>query len=157
MILNYLNVDEQKTAGKRHGLVKRTAKLNQLTYFRAILTLKTEAKNVFVKWKSKMLWGRSFAFISTENKRMWIQSRLIWIGLIGEDLLNLGRWYISTKITTDLPMIWQLSQFSQGPLNILHPQTTGSSLEKTTHTFPINGVGGYWLLGGLWMLSLRGI
>ena len=63
---------DRKTAGKRHGIVNRTAKLNQLAYFMAILTLKKEAKNVFVKWKSKMLWGRGFPFISTENKRKWI-------------------------------------------------------------------------------------
>ena len=54
-------------------------------------------------------------------------------------------------------MIWQLSQFSQGHLNILHPQTIGSSLENMTHAFPINGVGSSWLLGGLWMLLPRGI
>ena len=76
LALNFLIDEKQRAAAKRPGIEKGTVEMNQCTYFRKALTLK-KLKDVFVKWKSKMLWRSSFAFVSTGNKRLWIHSRLI--------------------------------------------------------------------------------
>ena len=63
MTLNFLIADGQMTAAKRHKIPRGTAELNQPRYFRDALTL---------KWKSEkvLLWGRGYAFVSTENERL---------------------------------------------------------------------------------------
>ena len=52
------------------SLVVGTAKLNQ---HEGILTLKFGSKDM-------LLWKRGFAFVSIEDERLWIRSRLIWFG-----------------------------------------------------------------------------
>ena len=49
----------------------------------------------------------------------------------------------TTKDTASYPRIWPLSQFSQNPQRCCHPQTTRSSLENMTYTFPSGGMGGF--------------
>ena len=70
LTLNCLNTEEQTAAPERFWIVEGTAELNQLIYFRDVLTL---------KWKPEyvLCWGRGYAFVSTGNKKLWIPSKLI--------------------------------------------------------------------------------
>lgn len=64
-------------AAKRYWIIK-TAKFNQLIYFKDILTSKLKSKDV-------LLWGRGSAFISTGNEKLLIHSGLKKSGLIEEE------------------------------------------------------------------------
>ena len=66
--LNCLNAEEGETAAKRYLLIN-AAKLTQNKYFKN--TLASELKS-----KGMLLWRRDFAFVSTENERLWIYSEL---------------------------------------------------------------------------------
>ena len=66
--LNCLNVEEGATAAKRYLLI-HAAKLMQDRYFKNTLTSKLKSKGM-------LPWRRDFAFISTENERLWIYSEL---------------------------------------------------------------------------------
>ena len=68
LILNFLIAEEERTAANRPVNERGPVEMNQSRYFKNALTLKV--KNVFVKWKSKMLWRRGFAFVSMKNKRL---------------------------------------------------------------------------------------
>ena len=57
--LNCLNAEEGSTVTKRHLLIN-AAELIQDRYFE----------------KGMLLWRRDFAFVSTENERLWIHSEL---------------------------------------------------------------------------------
>ena len=60
--LNFLTAE-------RH-LILGAAKLNQHIYFKGILTLKFESKDM-------LLWKRDSAFVSTEDENLWIPSKLM--------------------------------------------------------------------------------
>ena len=62
--LNCLNDEEGATAAKRH-LITNAAGLIQHTYFENALISKFKSKDM-------LLWRRNFAFVSTENERLWI-------------------------------------------------------------------------------------
>ena len=62
--LNCLNAMEGATAAKRY-LYINAAELIHNRYFENILTS-----------KDMLLWRRGFAFVSTENERLWINSEL---------------------------------------------------------------------------------
>ena len=66
--LNCLNAEEGATAAKRYLLIN-AAKLIQDRYFEN--TLASELKS-----KGMLLWRRDFAFVSTENEKLWIHSEL---------------------------------------------------------------------------------
>ena len=66
--LNCLNAEEGETAAKRYLFIN-AAELIQDRYFENTLTLK-------LKSKGTLLWRRDFAFVSTENERLWIHSEL---------------------------------------------------------------------------------
>ena len=70
------------TVGERHQTIKETAQLNQPRYFRDVLSLKWDSKNL-------LHWGRGNAFVFTGNKRLCIPSRLIKIRLGQGDLLRI--------------------------------------------------------------------
>ena len=63
-----LNTEEGATAAKRYLLIN-AAELIQDRYFENTLTLSLKSKGM-------LLWRRDFAFVSTENKRLWIYSEL---------------------------------------------------------------------------------
>ena len=66
--LNCLNAEEGATAAK--GLLFiNTAELTQDRYFENTLASKLKSKGL-------LLWRRDFAFVSTENERLWIHSEL---------------------------------------------------------------------------------
>ena len=66
--LNCLNAEEGATAAK--GLLFiNTAELTQDRYFENTLASKLKSKDM-------LLWRRDFAFVSTENERLWIHSEL---------------------------------------------------------------------------------
>lgn len=63
--LKFVNSDKQTTASKRHGIERETDKINQPRYFKTLVIFK-KSKNIFIKWKSKILWR----FVSTgKNKK----------------------------------------------------------------------------------------
>ena len=66
--LNYLNAEEGATAAKRYLLIN-AAELIQDRYFENTLASKLKSKGM-------LLWRRDFAFVSTENERIWIYSRV---------------------------------------------------------------------------------
>ena len=66
--LNCLNAEEGATAAKIYLLIN-AAELVQDRYFKNTLTSKLKSKGM-------LLWRRDFAFVSTENKRLWIYSEL---------------------------------------------------------------------------------
>ena len=66
--LNCLNAEEGATAAKRHLLIN-AAELIQDRSFENTLTSKMKSKYM-------LLWKRGFAFVSTENERLWINSEL---------------------------------------------------------------------------------
>ena len=66
--LNCLNAEEGATAAKRLLFIN-AAELTQDRYFENTLASK-------LKSKGKLLWRRDFAFVSTENERLWIYSEL---------------------------------------------------------------------------------
>ena len=66
--LNCLNAEEGATVAKRHLLIN-AAELIQDRYFENTLTSKLKSKGMLV-------WRRDFAFVSRENKRLWIYSEL---------------------------------------------------------------------------------
>ena len=72
LVLNFLIVEKQRTAAKRPGIEKGTVEINQPRYFKNALNFK-KSKNVFAKWKLKMLWRLSVALVSTGN-RLWFHS-----------------------------------------------------------------------------------
>ena len=67
LTLNFLIDEKQRAVAKRPGIERGAVEANQCTYFRNALTLK-KLKNVFVKWKSKVLWRSSIVFVSTGNR-----------------------------------------------------------------------------------------
>lgn len=58
------------TAAERHVIEKGTTELNQTGNFRDLFTLKWNSKNV-------LHWGKGYAFLSTENKRLWSSVTLV--------------------------------------------------------------------------------
>ena len=68
-ILNFLIAEKQRTAAKKPGIERGTVEINKPRYLKDALTFQM-SRNVFVKWKSKMLWRSGFAFASTGNKRL---------------------------------------------------------------------------------------
>ena len=66
--LNCLNAEEGATTAKRYLFIN-AAELIQDRYFENTLNSK-------LKSKCMLLWRRDFAFVSTENERLWIYSRL---------------------------------------------------------------------------------
>ena len=66
--LNCLNADEGEIAAKRYLLIN-AAELIQDRYFENTLASKLKSKGM-------LLWRRDFAFVSTENERLWIYSDL---------------------------------------------------------------------------------
>ena len=66
--LNCLNAEEGATAAKRYLFII-VVKLIQDRYFENTLTSKLKSKGM-------LLWRRDFAFVSTENERLWIHSDL---------------------------------------------------------------------------------
>ena len=66
--LNRLNAEEGATAAKRYLLIN-AAELIQDRYFENSLASKLKSKGM-------LLWRRDFAFVSTENERLWIYSGL---------------------------------------------------------------------------------
>lgn len=69
---------------ERDGIVRGTTELNHCRYFKNALTLKWKSENV-------QLWGRGYAFVSTETERLWIPSRLLEIRFdLGRHLKNSG-------------------------------------------------------------------
>ena len=66
--LNCLNAEEGATAAKRYLLINAAESI-QDRYFEN--TLVSELKS-----KGMLLWRRDFAFVSTENERLWIYSEL---------------------------------------------------------------------------------
>ena len=66
--LNCLNADEGATTAKRYLLIN-AAELIQDMYFEHTLTSKLKSKDM-------LLWRRDFAFVSTENEKLWIHSEL---------------------------------------------------------------------------------
>ena len=67
--LNCLIAEEGATVAKRHLLIN-AAELIQDRHFENSLTSKLKSKGM-------LLWRRDFAFVSTENERLWIYSELI--------------------------------------------------------------------------------
>ena len=66
--LNCLNAEEGATVAKRL-LFKNAAVLTQDRYFENTLASKLKSKGM-------LLWRRDFAFVSTENEKLWIHSEL---------------------------------------------------------------------------------
>ena len=66
--LNCLNAEKGTTVAKRHLLIN-AAELIQDRYFEN--TLASDLKS-----KGMILWRRDFAFVSTENEKLWIHSEL---------------------------------------------------------------------------------
>ena len=66
--LNCLNAEEGATTAKRYLLINAT-ELTQDRYFKNTLASKLKSKGM-------LLWRRDFAFVSTENERLWIYSEL---------------------------------------------------------------------------------
>ena len=66
--LNCLNAEKGATAAKRHLFIN-AAKLIQDRYFENTLASKLKSKGM-------LLWRRDFAFVYTENERIWIYSEL---------------------------------------------------------------------------------
>ena len=66
--LKFLTVNELST--ERYFIVQ-AAKLNQYIHFKGILTSK-------FGFKYMLLWKRNSAFVSTEDKMLWIPCHLIW-------------------------------------------------------------------------------
>ena len=64
--LNFLNAEEGATAAKRYLFIN-AAELIQDSYFENTLTSKLKSKDM-------LLWRRGFAFVSTENEKLWIYS-----------------------------------------------------------------------------------
>ena len=64
--LNCLNAEEGTTAAKRLLFIN-AAELTQDRYFENTLASKLKSKGM-------LLWRRDFAFVSTENERLWIHS-----------------------------------------------------------------------------------
>ena len=66
--LNCLNAEEGATAAKRYLLIN-AAELIQDRYLESTLASKPNSKRM-------QHWRRDFAFVSTENERLWIHSEL---------------------------------------------------------------------------------
>ena len=66
--LNCLNAEEGATTAKRLLFIN-AAELTQDRYFENTLASKLKSKGM-------LLWGRDFAFVSTEHERLWIHSEL---------------------------------------------------------------------------------
>ena len=66
--VNCLNAEEGATAAKRLLFIN-AAELIQYRYFENTLASKLKSKGM-------LLWRRDFAFVSTENERLWIHSEL---------------------------------------------------------------------------------
>ena len=66
--LNCLNAEEGATAAIRY-LIINAVELIPDRYFENTLTSKLKSKGI-------LLWRRDFAFVSTENKRLWIYLEL---------------------------------------------------------------------------------
>ena len=66
--LNCLNAEEGATAAKRLLFIK-AVELTQDKHFENTLSSKLKSKGM-------LLWRRDFAFVSTENERLWIRSEL---------------------------------------------------------------------------------
>ena len=64
--LNCLNAEEGETAAKRLLFIN-AAELTQDRYFENTLASKLKSKGM-------LLWRRDFAFVSTENEKLWIHS-----------------------------------------------------------------------------------
>ena len=63
-----MNAEEGATAAKRYLLIN-AAELIQDRYFENTFASKLKSKGM-------LLWRRDFAFVSTENERLWIYSEL---------------------------------------------------------------------------------
>ena len=66
--LNCLNAEKGATAAKGLWFIN-TAELTRDRYFENTLASKLKSKGM-------LLWRRDFAFVSTENERLWIHSEL---------------------------------------------------------------------------------
>ena len=66
--LNCLNAEEGATTAKRLLFIN-AAELIQYRHFENTLVSKLKSKGM-------LLWRRDFAFVSTENERLWIHSEL---------------------------------------------------------------------------------
>ena len=71
LTLNFLNANEKgTTAAERHWIMEKTSELNQLVYFKDVLTSQWRPGDV-------LRWGRGFALVSTGEEKLWIPSQLI--------------------------------------------------------------------------------
>ena len=71
LTLNFLNANEKGTmAAERHWIIEEMSELNQLVYFKDVLTSEWKPGDV-------LRWGRGFTLVSTEEEKLWITSKLI--------------------------------------------------------------------------------
>lgn len=68
--LNFLNSNEKGTAMERQWTTEKTTELNQSVFFKNVLI--SEQKPEYV-----LCWGRSLAFVSTGEEKIWVPSKLI--------------------------------------------------------------------------------
>ena len=66
--LNCLNAEEGATAAKRYLLINAAESIQERYFENTLASTLTS--------KSMLLWRRDFAFVSTENERLWIYSEL---------------------------------------------------------------------------------
>lgn len=69
LIMNFLNAnDKGQTVAERQWTTEKTSELNQLVYFKDVLTS---------VWKPGYVlhWGRGFAFVFTGEEKLWISSK----------------------------------------------------------------------------------
>ena len=71
LTLNFLNANEKgTTAAKGCWIIEKSSELNQLVYFKDVLTSQWKPGDV-------LHWGRHFALVSTEEEKLYIPSKLI--------------------------------------------------------------------------------
>ena len=69
--LSFLNANEKGTmTAERHREIEKDSELNQLMYFKDVLTPEQKPGDV-------LYWGRSFALVSIRKEKLWIPSKLI--------------------------------------------------------------------------------
>ena len=146
--LNCLNAEEGATVAKRHLLIN-AAELIWDRYFKNTLASKLKSKGM-------LLWRRDFAFVSTENERLWIYSELRKIRFdkgrpsekspIGTDDLDV--WVLHPEQVQDCCLRWSrltgyFSQhliialnFSLGPHKIISALNQLEVAWNTIPTFP---------------------
>ena len=150
--LNCLNTEEWATSAKRYLLIN-AAELTQNRYFENTLALKLKSKGM-------LLWWRDFAFVSTENERLWIHSEFkknqLWSREATWEISDRNRWprwqssssragsrLLPEMIKTHRILQSELdynSKFSLGPHKIISDPNQQEVAWNTTPTFPTNGL-----------------